>query len=310
MGAILTGRQPTRRTAPSGRAIAEGALLADLTVMVVLAGLYVPYASAALAAIAPFPLLLLVLRQGWRVSIEACIAACMLVTFLTGPFASFAVFTIAIRAFALGIGLRRGWPVRKTILAGTTFMWVIVWLGVTLAAFLLPSWRAATEQGIVFTYHQGTAVLGFVLKLAGHAALWHQLSPRLDDLLAWFMQRWLLFFPLLVWPVLLVACTAEYVIVEVILPHFGINPPPFRLPLPGKAAGGRVRRSGRVRRRLEGILRSKLQQRQARELRRSSRRLTPAPVRADAGSLTKTPSERAADRSHRSAAHHDEVHFD
>src|SRR5947209_15233489 len=75
-----------RREAPNAHAIAEGALFADLTVLIVLVGLYVPYASAAMAAISPVPLLLLTIRRGWRVSTEATIVACLLVGFLAGPF--------------------------------------------------------------------------------------------------------------------------------------------------------------------------------------------------------------------------------
>jgi hypothetical protein len=308
----LTVLQSARRTAPGGRAIAEGALLADLTVLVVLAGLYVPYASAILAAVAPIPLLLLVLRQGWRVSIQAFITASLLITFLTGPFTSFAVFTIAVRAFAIGIGLRNGWPVRKTLLAGTAFMWIIVWVGVTLAALAFPSWRAATEEGIAFTFRQGTAVLGVSLRVIGQGALWHRLNPRLDEFLAWFLKYWLLMLPLLVWPILWVACTAEYMIVEMIVPHFGIHPAPLRLPLLGSRADHGVRRPSRVRRRLEVVLRSRLQQRQATELRRSARRLTPAAARADSGISTRPVPEQSGDRARRdvgTASQYDEARF-
>ncbi|MHB8574880.1 MAG: DUF2232 domain-containing protein [Dehalococcoidia bacterium] len=244
MGGRLTVHHAATRSAPSARAIAEGALLADLTVLVVLIGLYVPYAGPALAAVSPIPLLLLVLRQGWRVSIESIVAACLLVTFLTGPFSSFAVLTIALRACALGIGLRHGWPVRKTILAGTAFLWAIVWVAVTLIAIAFPAWRAATEQGMILTYHQLTGLSGLLLKGIGFGWLWADLRPAVNDFLPWFIKHWLLLLPAIILPLLLVAVSAEYVIVEVILPRFGVHPPPLRFFWAGSAGGGQPPRGG------------------------------------------------------------------
>lgn len=298
---MLTVQQATRRSAPGARAIAEGALLADLTVMVVLIGLYLPYAGPAMAAISPLPLLLLVLRQGWRVAIQAFFATCLLVTFLTGPFTTFAVLTIALRAFALGIGLRKGWPAGKTIFAGALFLWAIVWAGVTGAALLFPSWRAATEQGIAFTYKQITGIAGIVLRLFGQKDLWHRLSPHLSDFLAWFLAHWLLLLPLAVWPLLVVAVGAEYIIVELLLPRFGFTPPPLHLPLLGSVSTGNAPGDGGVRRKLELKLEASLGHRDNKPLRRSSRRLSPARVELRSNPVT-SPAGRS-DQVHRNGAH-------
>lgn len=267
-----------------------------MTVMVVIIGLYIPYAGPAMAAISPIPLLLVVLRRGWRVAIEAFIATCLLVSFLTGPFTTFAVLIIALRAFALGIGLRKGWSAGRTVMAGTTFMWAIVWAGMTAAALALPSWRAATEQGISLTYRQITGLLGVLLRLFGQNHLWHQLSPHLDDLLAWLLSHWLLLLPLAAWPILLVAVGAEYIIVEVVLPRFGVTPPPLRLPLFGNAADREAAQAGMLRKRLEATLQEKLGQRPEKMLRRSSRRLTPAPISIRTGSGAETPAADAVER--------------
>ncbi len=288
-GGTLTVQQATRRTAPSAHAIAEGALLADLTVMVVLIGLYLPYAGAAMAAISPLPLLLLLLRRGWRVGIQAFFATCLLVTFLTGPFTTFAVLTIALRAFALGIGLRRGWSAGKTILGGAAFLWGVVWVGVTAAALLFPSWRAATEQGLAFTYRQAVGLLGLLLRIFGQRDLWHQLSPQLNDFLSWFLAHWLLVLPIAIWPVLLVAVAAEYIIVELMLPRFGFTPPPLRLPLLGSVSTSKVPVDGGVRRKLEQKLEDSLGHRDGKTLRRSSRRLSPAPVELRSSSAADVP---------------------
>ncbi len=255
-----------------------------MTVMVVIIGLYIPYAGPAMAAISPIPLLLVVLRQGWRVAIQAFIATCLLVSFLTGPFTAFAVLTIALRSFALGIGLRKGWSAGKTVLAGTAFLWAIVWAGVTATALVLPSWRAATEQGITLTYHQLTGLLGLLLRLFGQNHLWQQLSPHLNDFLGWFLAHWLLLLPLFVWPILLIAVGAEYIIVEVVLPRFGVTPPPLRLPLFGNAAAREAAQTGTMRKRIELTLQEKLGHRPEQPLRRSSRRLTPSPVTVRTGS--------------------------
>ncbi len=265
-----------------------------MTVMVVIIGLYIPYAGPAMAAISPIPLLLVVLRQGWRVAVQAFIATCLLVSFLTGPFTAFAVLTIALRSFALGIGLRRGWSAGKTVLAGTTFLWGVVWAAVTAAALVLPSWRAATEQGLSLTYRQLTGLLGVLLRLFGQNRLWHQLSPLLNDFLGWFLAHWLLLLPLFAWPILLIAVGAEYIIIEVVLPRFGVTPPPLRLPLFGNTAGRETAQAGILKKRIELTLQEKIGHRPEQPLRRSSRRLTPSPVAVRTGAGSEAPPADAA----------------
>ncbi len=226
----MSAATPARNRAPDARAIAEGALLGDLAVLIVLISLYVPYAGPAMATISPVPFLLLLVRRGWRVAIESAVVASLLVAFLTGPFSAIAVGTLFLRGVSLGIGLRRGWRVSRTILAGTAFLWVFLVLGVTVWALAIPSWRSATEHGIALTLHQGVAIAGALVTLAGFGAQWRQLLPHLDGGIAWFLRYWLYLLPLAAWPVLLVAETAEYVILEVIMPRFGVHPPPLRLP--------------------------------------------------------------------------------
>lgn len=183
-----------------------------------------------MATISPVPFLLLLVRRGWRVAIESAAVAALLVAFLTGPFSAFAVGTLFLRGVSLGIGLRRGWRVSGTILAGTAFLWVFLVVGVVTWSLAIPSWRSATEHGISLTLHQGAGLAGTIVSLAGFGAWWHGVAPRIDDAIAWFLRYWLYLLPLVAWPVLLVAETAEYVILEVIMPRFGVHPPPLRLP--------------------------------------------------------------------------------
>ncbi|HEY7293902.1 MAG TPA: DUF2232 domain-containing protein [Dehalococcoidia bacterium] len=231
-------------------------MLGDLAVLIVLIGLYVPYAGPALATISPIPFLLLLVRRGWRVAIESAVVAALLVTFLTGPFSAFAVGTLFLRGASLGIGLRRGWRVSRTIVAGTAFLWVFLWLGVTAWAIAIPSWRSATEHGISLTLHQGANVAGAMLGLLGLGVWWHQIDPQINDFIAWVLRYWLYLLPLVAWPVLLLAETAEYLILEVILPRFGIQPPPFRFPWQRPAAHAARRHPAGLRGRLERWLSS------------------------------------------------------
>ena len=221
--------------ASQARAIAEGALFADLTVIIVLLGLYVPYAGPVLATISPLPLLLLLLRQGWRIGIQSAAVAVLLVGFLTGPLSALAVGVIAFRAAALGIGMRRNWRVPFTVLVGTTFFWVAFYSATIAIALAIPSWRAATEDGLKLTYNQGSAVLGGAFGLFGFSAVWqHTVHPQLQQWFNTFIHHWMLFLPLVAWPVLLIGVTAEYVIAEAILPPFGFKPRPLRLPFAGR----------------------------------------------------------------------------
>ena len=253
----MTPATPARNRAPDARAIAEGALLGDLAVLIVLISLYVPYAGPAMATISPVPFLLLLVRRGWRVAIESAVVASLLVAFLTGPFSALAVGTLFLRGASLGIGLRRGWRVSRTIFTGAAFLWVFVCIGVTAWSIAIPSWRSATEHGLSLTLRQGADLGGALLTLIGFGAWWHQIHPHVNDGIAWFLRYWLYLLPVVAWPVLLVAETAEYIILEVIMPRFGVQPPPFRLPWPRAAKRAAPQRPDGVR----GRLLQKLEQR-------------------------------------------------
>lgn len=230
MGWLVVAEQRQTRSQPSARAIAEGALFADLTVIVILLGLYVPYAGPVLATISPLPLLLLLLRRGWRVGIQAIVVTTVLVSFLTGPLTAIAAAVIAARAASLAIGMRHGWRVSATVLVGATFFWALLYGGVVGSSLLVPSWRSATEQGITITYNEVSGIIGSLAQLVGQGALWHSVHPELNRFFRWYLQHWLLVLPLLAWPVLVIGVTAEYVIAEAVLPRFGFNPRPIRLP--------------------------------------------------------------------------------
>lgn len=222
--------------------------------LIVLISLYVPYAGPAMATISPVPFLLLLVRRGWRVAIESAAVASLLVAFLTGPFSAFAVGTLFLRGASLGIGLRRGWRVSRTIFTGAAFLWVFLCIGVIAWALLIPSWRTATEHGISLTLHQIANLGGALLGLAGLGAWWQQIHPRVNDGIAWFIRYWLYLLPVVAWPVLLVAETAEYIILEVIMPRFGVQPPPLRFPWAhGSARGERQRPAGVRGRALAGL---------------------------------------------------------
>jgi hypothetical protein len=233
---VAEARRGTENTA-GARAIAEGALFADLTVIIILLGLYVPYAGPVLATISPLPLLLLVLRQGWRISLQASAVAVLLVGFLTGPLSAIAVGVIAVRATSLGIGMRRNWRPAGTIFVGTLFFWACFYTATLGVALLIPSWRAATEEGFKLTYNQGSAVLGGLLGLVGFGATWqHTWHPELSRWFDFFIDHWMLLLPAVAFPVLVIGVMAEYVIAEAILPPFGFKPRPLRLPFTGGAS--------------------------------------------------------------------------
>ena len=229
---MATAQDKPARVVPA-RAIAEGALFADLTVLIVLLALYVPYTGPVLAAISSMPLLLLILRQGWRIGAQATCVALLLVGFLTGPLSATAVGVVAARAAGLGFGMRRRWNAWLAVVAGATIFWAFFYGFSTGGALIVPSWRAATEQGLRLTYDQGSGLLGGIASAIGAGSLWqHQAHPWLDHAFAFFIRNWLWLLPLLGWPVICLAIAAEYVIAEAVLPPFGYRPRPLRLPLP------------------------------------------------------------------------------
>lgn len=105
------------------RAIAEGALMAVITAMLALAGLYIPFMQFAVFFIWTVPSVLVIVRHGTTAGIISIVVAGLLILMLAGPLSAIiAVAQIGGLAIVYGYSFRKRWKAGVTLLAGTFMM--------------------------------------------------------------------------------------------------------------------------------------------------------------------------------------------
>lgn len=97
----------------------ESGLLAAVTVVMALIGVYVPFFGTAAVLMWPLPILVLIVRHGLQWGVMAAVVAGVLTAALVEPMASLRLaLAFAPGGIALGLGFRRGWPPVRTLTVG------------------------------------------------------------------------------------------------------------------------------------------------------------------------------------------------
>lgn len=108
--------------------LAEGGLLADVSVVLQLAAIYLPLIGTVLAPAVPTPFAVLMLRRGARVTLLAAAVATFLVTILTGPHFGWRIGLQAVVGLIFGWAMRRRirplvvWSMGTVVVSVTTFI--------------------------------------------------------------------------------------------------------------------------------------------------------------------------------------------
>lgn len=120
------------------RALAEGALLAALAVVLVVAATLIPPLFI-LSFVAPAPLVVAVVRHGLRIGLLAGAVAGVLLAIFLGLQALPAGLLLVGTGAGLGIGVRRGWSIEAVLGLGTI---------VSLGAILVSLWISLQVAGV------------------------------------------------------------------------------------------------------------------------------------------------------------------
>lgn len=115
--------------------LAEGGLLADVSIVLDLATIYLPLVGAVLAPTVPTPFAVLMLRRGPRVTLVAACVAAFLMAVLAGPHFGWRMGLQAL------VGMLLGWAMRRRL------NWTIV---LTLGTLLVATAAFASAMGIIF----------------------------------------------------------------------------------------------------------------------------------------------------------------
>ncbi|HVX19574.1 MAG TPA: DUF2232 domain-containing protein [Acidimicrobiales bacterium] len=181
-----------RREGLTAAAIAEAAVLIDVTVALCLVGWVVPYGTVLLAA-AVVPMAALGDRRGWRTTVLAGAigGAVSFVVMGSGPASN--VIGCAVVGGLVGAGFRRRWSLARTTLVGAVTIGPLFTAGVVGFLAVFASLRRLVFKNIRITWHG-------VSKTLEQLHL-HGVASGGDRTIEWITTHWLVVVP----PVLLVS---------------------------------------------------------------------------------------------------------
>lgn len=122
--------------------LAEGGMLADVSIVLDLATIYLPIIGTVLAPTVPTPFAVLMLRRGPKVTLLAAAVASFLVGVLAGPHFGWRLGLEALVGMLMGYAMRRRWRWPAVLVAGT---------------FIVATVLFAAALGLIF-------VIGFPIK--------------------------------------------------------------------------------------------------------------------------------------------------
>lgn len=207
--------------------IAEGALLADIAVVVHLLIRYLPVGGTLLALLVPVIFAVLVLRRGLYVGCVSLCVALFIICVVTGPGGIPLLLLEAGAGLFLGATMRRRLGHALTIALGVLCGGVTLWLALLLLVSLLGGPHIFIRT-IEQTYATLTPLAGLLFRLVGLGAFWqHTLFPLLNNFLQWGVQNWLLLLLLAAWGVCIPLVVMVYLIVNMFLRLLGYQVRPF-----------------------------------------------------------------------------------
>ena len=119
------------------RALTEGAVMAALTAVLALAGIYMPVLGMLAMLIWTLPVVAICLRHGMRAGVLCMTAAGLIILIVASPVTALTmIIPCAGPALLLGEALRKGWPTGRTIFLTTGMTAVCMVLSFGLAAVL------------------------------------------------------------------------------------------------------------------------------------------------------------------------------
>src|SRR4051794_22078726 len=195
--------------------IAEGALLADIAVLLQLVAIYLPVVDLLTRFVIPIVLAVLVLRRGLAVGILSSCVSCFLIAMLSGLSFMIPVLLVCTAGLFLGVTMRWRWRHLPLLLLGTTGGALAV-CGVTVLFSLVTGVPLSLiARQLDLAYQAAFGLAGFVAAALGYAVWWRQTAyPALAPLAQTTLKYW---------PLLYLATLWIFLVPVVILMYFTTN---------------------------------------------------------------------------------------
>jgi uncharacterized protein YybS (DUF2232 family) len=180
--------------------IAEGALLADIAVLLQLAAMYLPVIDLLTRFVIPIVLAVLVLRRGLPVGIMSSCVGCFLIAMLSGLSFLIPMLLTCAAGLFLGATMRRRWRHLPLLLLGS-IGGALALCGLTVLFSLVAGVPLSLiVRQLDLAYQASFALADFVASALGYAAWWQQVAyPALAALAQTTLEYWWLLYPAAVW---------------------------------------------------------------------------------------------------------------
>ncbi len=207
--------------------IAEGALLADIGVILQLLIKFLPVVGTALSFLIPVVFAVIVLRRGFYVGCMSLCVALFVACIVMGPGGLPFFLLEAGAGLFLGLTMRYRLSHLVICVVGVFGGAAVLWMTLLFYAFI-----AGGASVVLRVLHQGyasfTNLVGVLLRPVGLGGFWQErLFPVLDTFVQWGFLHWLFFYYLLTCFACIPLVPAVYFIVNFFLRVLGYNVRPF-----------------------------------------------------------------------------------
>lgn len=210
--------------------LAEAGLLTDVGLTLDLASIYLPLLGSAFIPLTPAPFAILYLRRGARVTLLAALVAGFLMTVLTGPHYGWRLSLQAVVGMAMGIAMRRQWRPIPAIALGTLVVTVVAYGAAFGAVFALGLPLHDLYSELANALHLGVQVLQITARLLGAQAIWAQIAPWIEQVIAFTLRYWIGMFALYVFALALPTVVLYYGVASSTAYALGHRVKPFPAP--------------------------------------------------------------------------------
>jgi hypothetical protein len=208
--------------------IAEGALLADIAVVIQFLTVYLPVGTGPLRSLIFVVFAVVVLRRGLYAGIMAMCVALFVVAIVLGPQFTILMSVEAAAGLFLGFTMRHRLRHSLLLLLAFTFGALTIYAFTFIALLAAGTSLADFVQFLRQVYQGIITAVGVIAIKAGLGGLWKQaVLPQITQLAGWGFTNWWLAYYLALWFAMATPITAIYTVTNFFVRLLGYDVRPF-----------------------------------------------------------------------------------
>jgi hypothetical protein len=208
--------------------IAEGALLADIGVILQLLALYFPIGKTIFHVVTPIVFTIIVLRRGFYTGLMSMTVAMFLIAIVSGPGHLFLMILEGGAGVFLGLTMKIRLNHLALILLGTTSGAVVLYVLLLASNLVFGISLATMAKGLQLSINGALTFVGLAARVVGLNAWWqHAALPALKTFIAFALAHFLITFYLANWVIVLPVVVVVFYITNLSVRLLGYQVRPF-----------------------------------------------------------------------------------